>query len=259
MTGEGATVSDNYEDQYDWDAPLTSGLLESYVGIVRRAEFGVDDEYNEGNTLQLVWEVEFQSTDDDTSDLELGHELTEKFNVGNVDTWEASPDGKSVARVDGKKVRFNENSGIGQLIGRALPSSKKAMDGADKLAAILRERGGGHQAKIWEGLTFLITRQEFGFKDRESGEKVTYHRNYPAAFLGVAGDAGTATAPAATATATATATAGPSRADLLALAATHDSYGAFLAAAMSTYPGVEDGEHAAGLLDEAGIYAEAHQ
>lgn len=254
-------MSDNYEDQFDWDDAVGSGLLDEYVGTISNAEFGTDPEYNDGETVRLMVDIVVDSHDEPDVDIDPGDTVEEAFNVGHVDTWEILDNGEGVAKVDGKRIKFNNNSGYGRLIASVNPRSKTAMEGADKLAEILQSRGPGNKADIWEGLTFRFKRLEFSFTPKGEDE-VVYYRTYPVEFLGENG-ADTSSSKGKSKGKSKSKdddNEGPSRADLLALAAEHETYSKFLAAAMSKYPGVEDGEHAEDLMREKdGIFAEAHE
>lgn len=269
-------MAENYDDNYDWDDALTSGFLEEYRGTIQNPHFGTDDEYNEGQTLRLQVDIRVDGHDDPDSDVDPGDVFTEAFNVGDVDTWEALDGGKRVGKVDGKPPKFNDRTGIGQLVklarGKALQTEdgEVVMEGADELLPVLRERGHYTRADVWDGLQFSFRRLTFGFDQRETGERITYNRTYPVAFLGVE-DEGKATKKASKSTAkdkVAAAKAkskakdngdGPTEADLVEEAGNHDSFDEFLAAAMDKWPGVEDGDLAGPLLDEeSGVYAQAH-
>lgn len=249
-----------YEDAFDWDDAIGSGgLLDNYVATITDAEFGIEPDYNP-ETIRAMFELTIVSHDDDESELEPGDTINEAFNVGNDETWETVEGGKRVARIDEKKPKFNPNSGYGRLVNSLFPKSKNAIDGADKLIEVLRERGGATKADIWLGLTFRWKRLDFSFTDRETKEKVEYQRTYPVEFLGVDEDAGGGSGKSGSSKSSSkdTTNSGPSRDDLLALAADSDTYSKFLAEAMRKYPGVEDGEHGAEVMDEKnGIFAEA--
>lgn len=180
-------------DEFDWDDATGSGLLDRYEGVVKSSEFGIDEDYRD-DTVRLMWDIEvIDLLGDPDAQAEIGDLLSEAFNAGNVSTFEAVDGGKKVARVDGKRVKFNQNSGVGQLVnlatGKAIKTTAGSvtMENADDLKKVLRERGGGDNSKIWEGLQFEFQRLEFSFKNDED-ELITYGRTYPIRFVGESGN-----------------------------------------------------------------------
>lgn len=178
-------------DEFNWDDALGSGFLDRYIGTVTNASFGIDEDYRD-DTVRFMADIELVDTlDDPDANNEPGDVFSEAFNVGKAETWEAVEGGKSVAKVDGGRAKFNNNSGYGQLLALALGKSirtedgPQSMDDADKLKEILRGRGAATDAAIWNGLTFEFSRLTFSFKD-EDKETVTYERTYPVRFVGEA-------------------------------------------------------------------------
>jgi hypothetical protein len=264
-------VSKDYEDAYDWDDAVGGGLLANYTGTVTSAEFGIDEDYND-EVVRAMFDIEVVDQPDEDIDVEPGEVLEEAFNVGNTSTWEAISKGRKVARVDGKRPKFNDASGYGRLIAVVAGKAKHLGDvdktpfeDADKLLEVLRERGPGTNADVWEGLTFEFRRLTFSFYSKADDETIEYQRVYPVAFVGEASE-GKPSKSRKSSTKRASKQDddgdddGPTRADLIALAAEHEQFSKFLAAAMSQWPGVEDGDLAKDLLDEKkGIFAEAHE
>lgn len=268
-----AGSSKDYDENNAWDDAVGGGLLDTYVGKVVSSEFGIDEEYRD-DTIRGMWDIELVEQEDPDIELEPGDVVSEAYNVGNDSTWEVLDDGKSVGRVDGKRSKYNNSSGWGRLIAAATKGAhfgdddKTRMEGADKLLEVLRERGNPFEAAIWEGLTFRYERLDFSFYNKEEKEDVEYQRVYPVEFLGVAGESKGSgkkggskkgsSKKAAEATEETEEDSGPTRDELLALAAEHETHSKFLAAAMKQWDGVEDGEFAAEIIDKDGLYAEAH-
>lgn len=258
----------DYDSTYDWDDAVGGGLLDSYVGTVTSSEFGIDEDYRP-DTIRAMWTIELVEQDDPDVELEPGDEINEAYNVGNDSTWELLEGGKAVGKIDGKRAKFNNNSAFGRIVAAASKGAhygdeeKTRLEGADKLLELLRERGPGTVADIWEGLTFRFERLDFSFFSKEDDEEVEYQRVCPTEFIGEAGakSSGKKSSKASSKKAAKEKSSdddGPTRADLLALAAEHEDFSKFLATAMSQYPGVEDGDLAKDLLDKDGIHAEAH-
>ena len=182
-------------DEYTWDDAIGSGFLDRYIGTITQATFGIDEEYND-ETVRLMLDIELVDTlDDPDANNEPGDVFSEAFNAGNVSTLEVVDGGKSVGRVDGRRVKFNNKSGVGQLLALALGKSIQTSEGpvemedAVKLQEILRGRGNFWDANVWVGLTFEFRRLPFGFKN-DDGEHVTYERIYPVRFVGEADASG---------------------------------------------------------------------
>lgn len=263
--------SKDYDENNAWDDAVGGGLLDTYVGKVASSEFGIDEEYRD-DTIRGMWDIELVEQDDPDIELEPGDVVSEAYNVGNDSTWEVLDGGKSVGRVDGKRAKYNNSSGWGRLIAAATKGAhfgddeRTRMEGADKLLEVLRERGTPFEAGIWEGLTFRYERLNFSFYNKEEKETVEYQRVYPIEFLGADGGSKSAKKGKGSkgsdkkqeAKEETEEDSGPTRDELLALAAEHETHSKFLAAAMKEHPGVEDGEFAAEIIDKDGLYAEAH-
>jgi hypothetical protein len=159
-----------HDDEFDPFTPET-GLIDDFDATVTSAFFTTDAAYNDGETLLLKLECE---TDNPESP-----ETVLQYSCGNG--WEAADNGKRAVREDGKRRRFNQQSGIWKLV-------KAAMDAGAGDA--LRTRGTPMEASMWVGLKFHIKRVEMG----EGQYKTT--RPLPVQFLGEAGE-GSTTAPAA--------------------------------------------------------------
>lgn len=156
------------EDLFD---PFTAetGLIDDFDFTVESAYFTTDAAYNDGETLLLKLEG---STDNPEAP-----ETTLQYSCGAG--WEAADGGKRAVREDGKKRRFNQQSGIWKLVDAAMEAG--ATD-------VLKARGTPMEASMWDGLRFHIKRVEMG----EGQYKTT--RPLPVAFLGVVGE-GQASAP----------------------------------------------------------------
>lgn len=166
-------------DEFDPFSPET-GLIDDFDFTITSAYFTTDSAYNDGETLLL--KLEGQTDNPETP------ETTLQYSCGNG--WEAEDNGKKAVREDGKRRRFNQQSGIWKLVEAALNC------GAEEA---LRKRGTPMEASMWVGLRFHIKRVEQG----EGQYKTT--RPLPVQFLGEVGE-GSASAPAPAAAATATPT-----------------------------------------------------
>lgn len=163
--------TDRDQDEFDPFTPET-GLIDDFDFTIASAYFTTDSAYNDGETLLLKLEGDTDNTDIP--------ETTLQYSCGNG--WEAGDGGKVAVREDGKRRRFNQQSGIWKLVEAAISC------GAEDA---LRKRGTPMEASMWVGLKFHVKRVEQG----EGQFKTT--RPLPVEFLGEVGEG--QAAPAATA------------------------------------------------------------
>lgn len=135
---------------------VSSGLLDDADVIVRDAVFRNDPEYNHGQTyfLELTWQVDGED------------EQTERFGCGK--NWEASDDGQSAVREDGREQAFHKNSKLGELFGGLLT----VMKSDDKANIAIRDRvkqypRAAAEAGFWKGLMFHVHRETRHSKDAD--------------------------------------------------------------------------------------------
>ncbi len=148
---------------------LTSGLVDKYKGKIEDAVFGFKADYNDGQTLLLMFDVM-------TDDSEVGEGGRDSLQFSCGAGWEAKEKGNLAVREDSKKKGFNQNSGLGQLLAAALES------GAGEE---LKKRAGEHgpmEAGIWNGLEFEFERKNF--EGTFNGEDRKWQRMLPIKFLG---------------------------------------------------------------------------
>ena len=161
-------ATDHDRDEFDPFTPET-GLIDDFDFTITSAFFTTDSAYNDGETLLLKLEGE-------TDNAELPETILQ-YSCGNG--WEAADGGKVAVREDGKRRRFNQQSGVWKLVEAAINC------GAEDA---LRKRGTPMEASMWVGLRFHIKRVEQG----EGQYKTT--RPLPVQFLGEVGE-GQASAP----------------------------------------------------------------
>lgn len=151
-------------DQDDFD-PFTpeTGLIDDFDATVTSAFFTTDAAYNDGETLLLKLECETDNPE--------APETVLQYSCGAG--WEAADNGKKAVREDGKRRRFNQQSGIWKLVEAAMNAGA---------GDALRTRGTPMEASMWVGLKFHIKRVEMG----EGQYKTT--RPMPVQFLGEAGE-----------------------------------------------------------------------
>jgi hypothetical protein len=172
-------------DEFDPFTPET-GLIDDFDATVTSAFFTTDAAYNDGETLLLKLECETDNPE--------APETILQYSCGNG--WEAADNGKRAVREDGKRRRFNQQSGVWKLVEAAMNAGA---------GDALRTRGTPMEASMWVGLKFHIKRVEMG----EGQYKTT--RPLPVQFLGEVGEGSNgsqAPAPAATPAAAAPATNG---------------------------------------------------
>lgn len=234
-----------------WDTE--TGLLDDYVGTVKRSWFATDARYMDGNVILLHWEIA-------TTDPEHP-EVTEKFPVGSG--WDSSDGGATVVHEKGKQ-KFNVQSIYGKIVKQVT-----ADDGTlHAVLPFLKKRGRPTQANVWEGLTFHFKAQDFNY----GGDIGTKTRVMPQEFLGegaqpeIPGTNGTAapgthaTPAAAPAAETATVDADPVVVARLRKAATEATdHQAFLDAAMEIDGVTTNDALMASLVDDSpsGFFATA--
>lgn len=138
-------------DEFDpWG--LSSGnLLDDADITITEAEFGFDDNYNNGESLVLKLEA---TTDDDDMPT-----TTIMLPCGNG--WEPGNRGATAKREDGKDKNFNKQSGIGLWITSAIEAGA---------GDVLQDRGTSFDAEVWPGLSFHVKRKAFNYGG-EIGEK----------------------------------------------------------------------------------------
>ena len=160
-----------------WDAPTEDGVYgpdTPWRGTVKSAEFKTDPRYNNGETLLLEWVTE---TDSDDPEFE---EFTVTFPCGN--NWETNDGGATAERVDGKRPKFNSNSGYGRVLNRVTGRDADLADNFKGILDVLENRGEPTNAKIWEGLTFVFDEESKDF----GGEIGVKTRLMPVEFAGEA-------------------------------------------------------------------------
>lgn len=243
-------------DEYDpW--ATTSGLPDDIDITITDAYFGVNADYNNGETLVLT--IEGTTDDDDLP------EYSGFYPCGNG--WETTDKGKTASREDGKRKGFNKTSGYGLFFTHALEA------GAED---VLKARGTPFEAEVWKGLTFHFKRLKHDYK----GDIGEVERLLPVEFKGEAGKGGAKPSAKASGkpapkevepegeadTTTSTSNGAgegltvPMKAKLKMLAKKCDTHDAFIEAAYSDESLGIDGNTAAeeAVMDPDGIYAEAH-
>lgn len=181
--------------------------------------------------------------------------------------WDSLDGGKTAKHESGKPKRWNANTHMGLWIDRCMkPESEGGLD----LRNVLASRGPGNEAKVWVGLKFHMKQRQFGFKNNQTGEDVSYSRLLPEAFLGEVGAANTAKPAASNSVADKVAAAkakaaaakngsnGSSLEDqLIKLAGEHNNHGDFVDAAMTIDGVADDDDLLTKVVDPDGIYATA--
>lgn len=145
----------------------TSGLLDDFDFDIEEAWFGLNDRF--GDTLLLNLRG-IASQEGEVVDEE--HVLLYSTGEG----WEAAKGGREANHSAGKTT-FVNNTNIGRLIDAIVGLG-------DEVIGVLSERGDTWQADTWEGLRFHIERKQFSYRNRETGEQVTYEVPLPTDFLG---------------------------------------------------------------------------
>lgn len=164
---------------------VESGGKDDFSGAITSSRFGYDDNYNNGESLLLKWEVE----DDEDGELV---EVSLPCGKG----WDqADTKGKRCEYPGKPKKSFNERSMIGKLIQLAIgDEGEETSDGLEcwGIGPELMKRGSGFDAAVWEGLHLHFKRVEFNYgtrKDDEGNEvPMTSNRIFPIGFLGFSKD-----------------------------------------------------------------------
>jgi len=215
-----------------WDGVEGGALLDKAEVTIEKAYFATDALYQGGEVLVFIFEgTSPQSPLDDQA-------VRQFYSIGNG--WDTA-DGVTVTHPDLDGFRTSTN--YYQFFQAALDTDA---------VTVLKERGFPDNAKIWEGLRFYMERKHIDRPGLGSSEVLV-----PVRYLGLAGEADTP-APAAAAP---KAAGGNKvlRAKLKKLAKEHDDHDDFLAAALEEFPEVEEDEDLyAAVLDEDGLFAEAH-
>lgn len=215
-----------------------TGLLDDYDFVIEHAQFATDARYNDGATLLL--QLEGTATTEDGETIE-GHTVMVPCGSG----WE-SRDGGATAVHPAGKTKFNRSSFLGKIVDRCIKDFG--------IADVLMPRGEPTQAKTWEGLAFHFQRETISFGSGV-GDK---EREMPSAFLGADGQVKATTAAGSNGGGAA---ANPAviEAKIKALAKAAANYTAFVDAVIEQYPEVVDDDALmARVVDDAGIWAEAH-
>lgn len=147
----------------------TSGLADDFDCTVIDAWWATDPRYNNGQTALLFWKIE---TDDES----VGDEFKDggiRFSAGA--DWESLDGGETVEHAS--KTKFNKNSGVGQLIVRAIE-----LGAGDALM----ERGPSQRANVWVGTSWHMKSEEQEFTIQ--GETKKRDRLLPDKFLGADGE-----------------------------------------------------------------------
>ena len=224
----------------------TTGLLESYTGKIVDAQFGFKPDYQNGQALLLMVDI-------NTGDPEIGEGgiVSEQYPVGKG--WDSTDGGKTAVHESGQDKNFNNASGIGLLLNSIID--------AGGLGVLQATGCTPNQAACWVGGTYVFERKEFSGTMQDKTQR-TWHRMLvtdvvaggavtaapaPAASMpaptpvpapAAAAPAATQAAPAAPA-----ATDGPElppvlKAKLKALAVAADTHDAFIEAAFGQVPEV---------------------
>lgn len=167
--------------------------------------------------------------------------------------WDSLDGGKTARHESGKPKRWNANTHMGLWIDRCI----KELD----LGKTLSGRGDGNEAKVWVGLKFHMKQKQFGFKNNQTGEDVSYSRLLPEAFLGEVGGEAKAPAKAEKKAEANGSSNGAGNKVLLAklktLAKKHDTHEEFVDAAMELDGVTDDEEILNSVVAEDGLYATA--
>jgi hypothetical protein len=120
-----------------WDTD--EGLPDDFDFTIEKASFGYRQEYKDGEVLLLIWEG--TSPDSETESI--------IFPCGKG--WEAEK--KGAVAVHEKRERFVKSSLTGRLIDRVVK----------ELGVDMSDRGEATEAKVWDGITFHMRREEISF------------------------------------------------------------------------------------------------
>lgn len=147
------------------DSSLTSGLYSDFTGTLINCKFDYDAGYRDGEVLAFWADIT------DIDDPEIGDDgvLThQRFSIGN--DWITQDDGKSACRADGKKGKWNTQTGIGVLF-------ESLMKLEDFRQAVVNRAAAGDtitplEARFFEGVRGHFSRtetREFTAKDGKKG------------------------------------------------------------------------------------------
>lgn len=222
----------------------TTGLLESYTGKIVDAQFGFKPDYQNGQALLLMVDI-------NTGDPEIGEGgiVSEQYPVGKG--WDTVDGGQTAVHESGQEKNFNNASGIGLLLNSIID--------AGGLGVLQATGCTPNQAACWIGGTYVFERKEFSGTMQDKTQR-TWHRML---VTDVVADGAVAAAPApapaaAAATTPAPATAAPAatgaapaaagadgpelapvlKAKLKAIAAAAETHDAFIEAAFAQVPEV---------------------
>lgn len=223
-----------------------SGLLDDFDFTITDAKFATDMQYNDGQTLLMIWEG---TTDDPDNP-----EQRIMFPCGNG--W-LSPDGGKTAVHEGGRKRFIGTSMYGRVVNRC-------MNELDMLDVFAQRGLPPTNAEVWVGLKFHMKREKIEFGSALEPRE----RLMPVAFLGVVGAEEESKAKSAKkAEKTEKATEQSAKEDakrkalrikLTALAKKCETFEDFVTQAMEIEGVQDDEELLAQVIDENGIYAQAH-
>lgn len=149
----------------------SSGLLDDFDLSIEEAWFGTNEKFGDQVLLNLRGIAE-QMVEGEMAVVDDEHLLL--YSCG--DGWEAAKGGREAAHSAGKTT-FTNNSNMGRLIDSIVGL------GGDVLEE-LESRGDTYQADTWEGLKFHIERKTFSFRNRETGEQVSYEVPLAVDYLG---------------------------------------------------------------------------
>lgn len=164
-----------------WDAPTEEGVYgpeTPWTGTVKESKFKTDPRYNDGETLLLSWTMETDSDDPEFEEFEV------TFPCGN--NWETNDGGDTAERVDGRRAKFNSNSGYGRVLNRVTGRDADLAKNFEGILGVLEKRGEPTQAKIWEGLRFVFDEESKDF----GGEIGVKTRLMPVEYAGQANGSG---------------------------------------------------------------------
>lgn len=149
----------------------SSGLLDDFDFSIEEAWFGTNEKFGDAVLLNLRGIAE-QMVEGEMAVVDDEHVLLYSCGEG----WEAAKGGREATHGAGKTT-FTNNSNMGRLIDAIVAL------GGDVLEE-LGTRGESYEADTWEGLKFHIERKTFTFRNRETGENVSYEVPLPTDYLG---------------------------------------------------------------------------
>lgn len=221
-----------------------TGLPDDFEYTIKDAAFLKSAEVKNGEVLFLQL----------TGDTDEGDEYELRIQCGPG--WESLDGGKTARHESGNaKKGFNSNAHYGLWIDRCIKELN--------IGEVLGAKGEATEAKVWVGFKFHLKQKQFGFKNSQTGEDVSYSRLLPEAFLGEAGSASSKPAaksePATNGSASNGASNGAGNkvlmAKLKAEAKKHDTHEAFVDAAMEIAGVTDDDDILNSVIAEDGIYA----